>query len=82
MMNIAMSVHALKQDSAEELFDLEYLARADGGAQVFEFPMQPPGMMSVDEKLYQRFDESFESPAWENLAVEEDFSTAKEVLER
>jgi hypothetical protein len=78
-----MSVHALKQDPADELLDLEYLARADEDrGQVLEFPLQPPGMMSVDEKLYQRFGEDFEAPAYENLAVDEDFGSAKEILER
>lgn len=78
-----MSVHVLKQD--EELFDLEYLARSEVGeesAQILSFPTQAPGMMSVDEKLYQRFDAEFEAPAYENLAFEEDFSETKEVLER
>ena len=78
-----MSVHALKQD--EELFDLEYLARNDVSeerGQVLAFPVQPAGMMSVDEKLYQRFDQDFEAPAYENLAFEEDYSATKEVLER
>ncbi|HKO87091.1 MAG TPA: hypothetical protein VJU83_01085 [Burkholderiales bacterium] len=78
-----MSVHVLKQD--EELFDLEYLARTDvseGRGQILSFPTQPPGMMSYDEKLYQRFDAEVESPAYENLAVDEDFTETKEVLER
>jgi hypothetical protein len=74
-----MSVHQLKHE-ADELFDLEYLARAEP-AQVIEFPMQTPGM-SVDEKLYQRFGEEFDAPAYENLAIDEDYTPTREVLER
>ena len=80
-----MSAQALKHE-VEELFDLEYLAHAnvdeEHNARVLAFPPQPTGMMSVDEKLYQRFDEEFEAPAYENLAFEEDFTPNKEVLER
>ena len=78
-----MSVHQLKYDS-EELFDLEYLARAEPAPErgkVLGFPGQSPGF-SVDEKLYQRFGEEFEAPAYENLGVEEDYTPVKEVLER
>jgi hypothetical protein len=78
-----MNVHNLKHDN-DELFDLEYLARAEPPAergQVLGFPGQTPGI-SVDEKLYQRFGEEFEAPAYENLAVEEDYTPIKEVLER
>jgi hypothetical protein len=79
-----MFAQVLKQES-EELFDLEYLAHAnvdeERDAVVLAFPIQPAGMMSVDEKLYQRFGEEFEAPAYENL-FEEDFTPTKEVLER
>lgn len=78
-----MSVHSLKYDQ-EELLDLEYLARAEPAAErgrVLGFPGQTPGI-SVDEKLYQRFGEEFDAPAYENLAIEEDYTPVKEVLER
>lgn len=60
----------------EELYDLEYLAhgtgvRSEDDFEVIQHPSVNRQLMSVDEKLYQRPDETLESTAFENLSLAE-----------
>ncbi|HLU77688.1 MAG TPA: hypothetical protein VKZ48_07290 [Burkholderiales bacterium] len=63
----------------DELYDLEYLARANGvqseddlGA-VYAHPAVNRQLMSVDEKLYQPSGVATEGPAYENLSLVDAF---------
>ena len=62
---------------ADELLDLEYLARGNdvsvdeetNSGTVIDHPSVRRIWMSVDEKLYQPADDSFEGTAYENLSL-------------
>jgi hypothetical protein len=74
---MACAAKSLLAAEADELLDLEYLAHGHGASldddvssgMVIDHPSVSRLLMSVDEKLYQPADDSFEGTAYENLSL-------------